>query len=473
MDLRRYLVVKLRLAILGAVTTIVLTSCSTSPKSLEIPAQTMPAFSASGAAVTPDKWWTVFEIPALNEAIETALRDNFSLESASQRIRAANAVVSRESGNRQPEIDAIAVLEYEDGDDRNGASELQLGLQAGYEIDLWGRIRSGIESEKFRAQATLSDYHAAALVLAAEITATWFELTESQLQLLLLAEQFDTNTKVLKLLEARFANGRIRGADVLRQRQLLEATHEQSVVVQSEMAVLRNKLDILEGQAPQPNYRLNLSDLPALPPLPATGLPSELTLRRPDVQRAMFLVKAADRDMAVAVNDRYPRLNLGASLISVTDSSEQIFGDWIGRLAAELLAPVVDGRRRKSEVNRTRAVGRQRLAEYGQTVLEAFREVEDALVRERKQHERIRSLEEQVELAGRIYKQLGMQYLNGVVDYIEVLSALDSEQQLRRDLLSAQQSLLSFRIALYRALAGGFTLKSNRKNRQEPNESEQ
>lgn len=451
---------------------IVLTSCSTSPESLKLPEQTMPAFSASGEVIAPDKWWTVFEIPALNEAIETALCDNFSLESTWQRLRAAEAIVSRESGNRKPKIDAMAEIDYEDGDDRNGESELQLGLQAGYEIDLWGRIQSGIESEKFRAQAILADYEAAGLTLAAEITTTWFELAESQLQLNLLEEQIDTNGKVLKILEARFANGRIRSADVLRQRQLLEATREQSVAVQAEIPVLENNLDILVGRVPQSSYSLNLTKLPALPPLPATGLPSELTLRRPDVQRAMFLVKAADSDMAVAVNDRYPRLNLSASLMSVTGSPEQIIGDWIGGGVAELIAPVVDGGRRKSEVERSLAVVRQRLAEYGQTVLEAFREVEDALVRERKQQERIRSLEKQVELAGKIYQQLEMQYLNGVVDYIEVLSALDSEQQLRRDLLSAQKSLLTFRVALYRALAGGFTLKSNYKNRQESMESE-
>ncbi len=98
----------------------------------------------------------------------------------------------------------------------------------------------------------------------------------------------------------------------------------------------------------------------------------------------------------------------------------------------------------------------QRLYEFGQTILTAFREVEDALIQEKKQLQRIRSLEEQVRLAKETYERLKYEYFNGAGDYIDVLAALTDEQRLRRDLLSARLALLEFRIALYRALAGGF-----------------
>jgi outer membrane protein TolC len=107
-------------------------------------------------------------------------------------------------------------------------------------------------------------------------------------------------------------------------------------------------------------------------------------------------------------------------------------------------------------VNRTEAVRTQRLYEYGQAVLTAFQDVEDALIREQKQREQIQNLERQVALGRQAYEQLRLQYFNGAVGYLDVLTALDELQQLRRDLLTARRVLVEDRIALYRALAGGF-----------------
>ena len=432
----------------------------------------MPEFSIAGDASIPQKWWTVFEDGALNDTLENALRDNFSLEALWQRLQAAEAVVSRESAAQRPEVDAIANIQHDGGDNRGAESELRLGLQAGYEVDLWKRIQSSVEAEEFRKQATQADYQTASLTLAAEIVETWFELTEARLQLNLLVEQLDTNRKVLQLLKARFANGQIRSTDVLRQRQLLEATQEQHIIVDAQMALLQHQLRILVGRPPQSDYMPKLTGLPALPPLPDTGLPSDLVQRRPDVRRAMLLVRAADHDIAAAVKDRYPRLNLSASLFSITNTPEQIIGDWIGEVAAELIGPLIDGKRRQSEVDRTQAIARQRLAEYGQTVLDAFVEVEDALTQEQRQETRIQSLKEQMKLAGQIYKRLRIEYLNGVTDYIEVLRALNNEQRLQRDLLSARRSLLTFRVALYRALAGGIHTERENQEKWEPITSE-
>jgi len=107
-------------------------------------------------------------------------------------------------------------------------------------------------------------------------------------------------------------------------------------------------------------------------------------------------------------------------------------------------------------VARSRSVKQQRLFEYGQTILTAFQEVEDALIQEKKQRQRIESLEKQLRLADATYEQLRLEYFNGVTDYIDVLNTLTDRQELRRNLLSAELELLEFRIALYRALAGGF-----------------
>jgi outer membrane protein TolC len=131
-----------------------------------------------------------------------------------------------------------------------------------------------------------------------------------------------------------------------------------------------------------------------------------------------------------------------------------LFEDFALSFAGNLVAPIFLGRELQAEVERTEAVQRERLYDYGQAILTAFREVEDALVREQKQRERIESINKQVELAERAYNQLRVQYLNGAINYLDVLTALSEVQQLQRDQLAASLDLLSFRISLYRALSG-------------------
>ena len=126
------------------------------------------------------------------------------------------------------------------------------------------------------------------------------------------------------------------------------------------------------------------------------------------------------------------------------------------------MAPIFYGGELRAEVDRNEAVKQQRLYEYGQTVLIAFREVEDALVRERKQKQAIVSIERQVELANQAFRQLRLRYLNGDANYLDVITSLDDIQQLRRDLLSARLLLVEYRISLYRSLAGSFDTQMNR-----------
>jgi NodT family efflux transporter outer membrane factor (OMF) lipoprotein len=334
--------------------------------------------------------------------------------------------------------------------------QLRLGLTATYEVDLWGRIRSGIEAERYRSRATYADYRTAALSLSAEVVRTWYQLTEARNQLDLVEEQIETNETVLSLLKSRFGSGQIRSVDILRQRQLTESTREQRIVAESRIRVLEHQLAVLLGRPPREKINYIQTQLPELPPLPATGLPVELVRRRPDVQRAYSLLRAADRDLAVAISNKYPRLSLTGSVSTASDNASNLFDDWARSFAGNLLAPIFYGGELSAEVDRTEAITKQRLYEYGQTVLISFQEVEDALILEKKQIERINSLEEQIGLARQTLQQLRLEFFNGISNYLDVLTALISEQQLRRDLLAANLLLLEYRIALYRALAGGF-----------------
>lgn len=412
-------------------------------------------FSSSGDAEPAEKWWTAFGDGELNALVDQALQENFSLKTAWQRLRASQAVVKRESSGFFPSLDALGELEV--GNDASQENpKLLLGLSAEYEVDLWGRIGQAVQAETFRAAASLADYKTAAVSLSAETTLAWFQLLEAQSRKKLLELQQDANTKILRLIKVRFGTGLVGSVDILRQEQLIEENSQQIIRVDSDIKVLDHQLAVLTGRLPQQALQYRHTALPDLPPLPATGLPLALTQRRPDIQRAFKLLAAADRDMAAAVSDQYPRLTLTGSLSTENDENADIMEQWTRSLTAGLLAPLFDGKRRSAEVERTQAVKKERLYEYASTILEAFREVEDALIQEANQDQELQSLSEQLRLARRALERIEFEYLNGVRDYIDVLTTLRDEQQLRRDLLSAKLRLLEFRVALYRALAGGF-----------------
>ena len=432
--------------------------CAPQKEAVDPPVQESASFSQSGTAEVPSQWWISFENDQLNAIVDTALSSNFDIQTAWQRLQASEAVVDRETGGLFPTLDANAEAQTT----RNQQSEFGssddfgVGLSSSYEIDLWGRIGSQVDAEEYRAQATLADYQTAALTVSAEVVRSWARLAEAQRQLSLVESQIETNQKVLDLLKNRFGTGQIRGVDILRQQQLLESTREQKSNAEANLKVLQHELSVLLGQSPQDTLNITPDQMLELPPLPETGIPMNLVQRRPDVKSAFNLVKAADRDLAAAISNQYPRLTLSASLTSSSNTAGNLFEDWATSFAGNLLAPIFRGGELSAEVDRLEAVKKQRLYEYGQTILTAFQEVEDALIREQKQRESIARLEEQIALAEKAYNQLRLEYLNGTSNYLDVLTALDEVQQLRRDLLTAELTLIEYRIGLYRALAGSF-----------------
>lgn len=441
---------------LSGIAVFIMAGCGTQ-KEIDAPVEMPDTFSESGTQLVPDRWWTSFDDERLNTAIDTAMQSNFNLLTIWERLRAARAVADRESSALFPDLEASATGEVNRFSDRSEDTEqIQLGLSSVYEIDLWGRIQSSIDAEQYRARATLLDYETAALTLSSEIARTWYRLADAQNQLQLIEEQIETNMTVLQLIKNRFAIGQVQSVDVLRQQQLVEATREQKKYAEARKQVLRHQLAVLLGKTPQMGLQYRPAGLPALSPLPDAGIPTDLVRRRPDVQSAYASLLAADRDLAAAISNQFPRLTLSASATTAADNAGSLFEDWALSFAGNLLAPIFYGSQLRSEVNRNEAVKQQRLYEYGQTILTSFREVEDALVQEKMQGQSIQSLERQVELATQAYEQLRVQYLNGSGNYLDVLTALDGIQQLRRDLLSARLTLVEYRIALYRALAGSF-----------------
>ncbi|MEX0968785.1 MAG: TolC family protein [Bacteroidia bacterium] len=447
--------------------------CSPEITESALPLDPPESFGHSGNMPLQEEWWTGFEDQTLNMFVNEALDSNFDLLAVWQRFRAAEAVVDRESSYLFPELEAFSVFGTSRPEpDFAGGENLRSGLSSVYEIDLWGRIRSRVKAEQYRAEASLYDYQATAISLSAEIARTWYQLLAEWQHLELAETQIETNDKILRLFKSRFGSGQIRGVDILRQTQLMEATRGQKILIESRIRILEHRFAVLIGAPPMEELIYAPDSFPALPPLPETGIPTELVQRRPDVRTAFSLLQVADREVASAISAKYPRLSISASVSSRANNVDDLFRDWAYSLGVNLVAPLFYGGRLSAEVDRAVAFKQQRLYEYGQTVLIAFREVEDALIQEMKQQERLQVLEQQVKLADQAYEQLRIEYFNGMSDYLAVLTAMDQAQQLQRELISERLALLEFRIALYRALAGGFETPAENADRNEQMDEE-
>lgn len=437
---------------------LLLSGCSRKTAPQALPEEEFENFSQSGQAEVPDRWWEVFEDENLNQLVDSALRSNFSLQTAWYRLQEARAMERAERSGFFPGIEAFGNWETSESDQTGSSERFELGVSTNYELDLWGEIRSRAKAESYRRQASFFDFQSTALMLSAEVVRTWYELQEARQQVAIARNQIQTNSTVLNLIRSRFNNGLGNYADVLRQEQLLEATREQEITAESRLGVIENRLSVLLGDQPQQQdfRQQDTLNLPVLPSLPATGMPADLIQRRPDVQRSFQLLKAADQDLAASISNLYPRVSISASLSTNSQSAEDLFDNWVRSLAGNVLAPVFYGNRLRAEKDRAEAVKNQRIYEYGQVVLTAFQEVEDALVREQQQLLRVQSLEKQLALAQSTSEQVRSSYLNGVGNYLDALDAMDNLQSLRRQFLSEKLMLLEYRIDLYLALAGGF-----------------
>ncbi len=447
-------------ALLTISTLSLLSACAVTVKDIPEPVILPAKFSAAGQAKQQDKWWQAFNDSALNHLCKQALANNFSLLAAFNRLDQARAIAKRSGAALIPQVDAN-LLASKATKQSIRENDFVLGLQASYELDLWGRIRSAVNAAKLDVNAAQEDVFSAAISLTAEIAATWYRLMEQRQQLLLLDKQIEINRNNVTLVTVRFRGAQATAADVFQQQQLLESVIGSRFTVVSTIAVLENQLAVLTGKPPGTIALPDFAAFPTMPELPNTGLSLELMQRRPDIRKAYFVVQAADQRIASAIADRFPKLSLSASLEANSPDLQSLLNNWLATVAGNLVLPVIDGRRRVAEVERNQAVSAEALNNYATLLLNAVKEVENALVQERQQHSVVANLEQQVELATQASNLIRLRYINGAIDFLRVLSSVLSQQGLERDLLTARQQLLQYRINLYRALAGNFPLPDN------------
>jgi len=427
-------------------------ACTVVPERTDLSPGLPEGFDQSGAAPAPVEWWRAFDDAQLNELIAEAMVANLDLRVIDARLRAAQASAASAGAPLVPSLTLNGSRSADFGD--QPAADLDsVALSAAYEVDLWGRVRSARDSAVLQWQATEQELQAARITLSANIAVIWFQIGSSVERLRLIDQERADYERILQLVESRFRNGQAPVTDVLRKRQLLESTRSLQAITPADLGRLRYALEELVGQ---PAGRREIAGtLPlALPPLPATGVPAQTVARRPDVRQAWLQVRAADSALAAAIANRFPQLNLTASYVSNDAGTANLFDNWLGTLVGALAVPLIDGGARRAEVKRSRAVLDQRIAEYRRAVLAAFREIQDALLQDRQLQVRVGSLDEQQRLSDTVVDRLERQLRNGSSTYLSLLDAQIANSSLRRDGLSARQSLAEQRIALFRFLAG-------------------
>ncbi|MCF8055306.1 MAG: efflux transporter outer membrane subunit [Desulfocapsa sp.] len=409
-----------------------------------------PSYTLEPSAPEADschQWWQVFNDPLLNNHIQRALTENFSLKEGVARLKQARHLQIQEDSRRYPSVDGRVSggSEWETDGERDESSRVQLELT--WEVDLWGRLSAAAKAADSEAEATEDALQGLALLLSTEVADTYFQLAVQHLYQELLHRQVTANETSLAVIKLRFANGAASLVDVYQQQALLASVKARIPLSDAQNIVLRNRLSVLLGQPPESDSLALRYTLPDIPALPKLGVPVDLLQNRPDLRQLQRQLVAADYRVAEAVADRLPGLKIGGAAGWVT-------GDFLTSIFAEALATIVDWGEKKSEVEKKKAVVEEHMARYSQRYLVAIQEVEDALWQER-QHERLLvALNEQLRISKATLRESRSRYIQGVTDYLPVLTALVSFQSLEMDILRRQQERISYRLLLYRGLGG-------------------
>jgi len=409
---------------------------------------------------TPDalnRWWESFQSPELDALVQEALTNSPSIRQAWARLAQAEAIAAKAGAARVPSVgyDGGASTTKMSATDTT-AENYSLGVTASYEVDLWGRVKSQTEAAALDREASREQLNTAMITLASQVALRWSAILAQRLQLEVIHDQLKANENSQELIELRFRKSLASALDVYQQRQTVAGTASAIPLAQLREELLNNELAALLGRSDLHSLAITSGALPSVEALPAIGIPADVLANRPDVRQAGLLLKSADWSVSAARADRLPAIRLSASAAYSSGDASNLFDDWIANLAGSLTGPIFEGGRRQAEVERTRAVVDERLAAYRAVVINAIKEVEDALVSEQKQRDYLGALDQRLEAARRSYEESINRYRNGLIEYTTVLIQLNTLQALERERVGAQYDLLQYRINLYRALGGNW-----------------
>ncbi len=449
-----------------------LSGCSMAPHYQRPALATPPAFKEgpwqpAGTDVAPaGKWWEAFGDTTLNDFEERIEKGNFDLAAAVARYQQAQGAVRQARADLYPQIGASAGIqrERESANRPAGrgtpvlANDKVVGASLAYELDLFGTVRNQVAASVATARASAFDVDGIRLGLQSQLASTYFDLRGLDARIVLLRQTVDSYQRAFDLTDTRHSGGVASGIDVSRaQAQLSSAKSELSTVA---IARARDEhaIAILIGEAPS-SFSIPVVDLDTKPPAIASGIPSTLLERRPDIASAERRVAAANAQIGVARAAWFPNVTLGGQ-----GGFESTTASWISSASSfwalgplEAALTIFDGGRRAAGVKIARAQYDEAAASYRQTVLNAFREVEDDLAAQRllvaseaDQAQAAKAAEQTRDLAY-------IRYRDGAADYLEVVVAQTAALDAERSLLELRATQLQTASDTYRALGGGLT----------------
>lgn len=433
-----------------------------------------PAYAtpnAAGPSLAEPSWRTFFAYGELPALIDEALRNNRDLRIAAERIELARAQLGLARAALLPTVAADASATSQRGPtpldpNRNRAGEsYSIGLAVpAWEIDLWGRIRSQVDSARLALEATDAQRYAAQVSLVASVAGGWLQLLEVDQQLAVSRRTRDSRRESARIIRLRFDAGVVSMVDVTQAETSLAQAEQAIAELERQRAAAENALSVLLGRTPGPIARTTtLREMPVPAMLPA-GLPSDLLRRRPDVIAAERAMAATDADVDAARKAFLPSVSLTGFLGVVSPQLSQLLG--VDRAAWSVTPgvtlPIFTGGR--LEANLDAQAARQRIAveDYGRTVQGALRDVEDALSAFQRRREQREALERIVASSRERLRLVDLRYLNGISSYFEVLDSqrvlFDAELQLTQSTAATYGAV----IQLYRALGGGWEPQERR-----------
>lgn len=437
------------------------------PMTFVTPPEALPeTFSDGEPLPTVDHWWEALGDEDLDRLVEEALSENLTLRMAWARLDQARQLTKIAGAGRYPGLDASfsAQRQHYGGGlpptlpptIPETLDTFSATLTLSYQVDLWKKISNSRKAAVLDFEAGRGDLEATALTVASGVAELWASLAAHQVALQLLEDQLEVGESFLKLVEARFGGGLSAAVDVYQQRLQVENTRGQIPQRRMEFELLQHQLALLLGRQPTAEVPLPGGELPLLIDLPPTGIPAEVLRNRPDVRAAELRLFAADHRVAVAVADRFPSIGISGTLGGQANEFSEVLDQWFTNLAGNLLGPVFDAGRRKAEAQRNRAVVRERFYQWEAVLLNAFAEVENALVMEKGLLETHRTTVRQVELARLTLDRSRALYVGGLTDYLTVLTSLQSLQNLQRTEIYTRKAIISNRIRLHLALGGAW-----------------
>ena len=421
-----------------------------------------PQAQAQAASFADLPWWQIFQDAQLQELIRTALKQNYDMQLATERINEARAQVAITRSNLFPQIQGSGT--FNGGREQNFQSRynfLSLGVDAAFQLDLFGKLRRATEASRAGLLATEEAKRTVTLTLVSDMASAYFTLLELDLELQITNDTIKTQQDSVKLTSFRLTNGVATKLDVLQAQQTLDTANVQIPDLERQIGQEEDAISILLGDYPHGITRPHPLTEQVIPPDVPPGMPSSLLERRPDIREAEQVLVAANADIGVAKAEFFPQISLtgsggggfGRSSVFSSLMSSQI-GLW--SYGAQVSQPIFTGGALRGNLHLAESQHEQALISYKEAIQHAFGDVSDALIGYQKSHEvRIRQEVTVKDLAESV-RLSDMRYQGGTTTYLEVLDGQRSLFEAELVLAQARGNEFQSLVQLYKSLGGGW-----------------